>query len=156
MEITFIIIAVLLGIILILVEILFVPGTTVVGVMGFILVGAGVYFSYEKFGNQVGHYTLVGSALICFALIYFGFKSSSWKFMANESVMESKVNEHIKINLKVGDQGESISALRPMGTASFNDEYFEVSTLGGFVEPKSKIKILEINNRQIIVEPLNS
>ena len=155
MEILFIVIAIVLGIALILIEILFVPGTTIVGIFGFILVGAGIYYTYTSFGQEIGNYTLVGSSLVSFGLIYFGFKSSSWKFIANESVIESRVNDNINLDLKLNDEGISVSALRPMGTASFNHEYVEVSTLGNFIEANTKIKIIEIKNKQIVVQPLN-
>ena len=75
--------------------------------------------------------------------------------MANDSVLESRVNENDNLDLKIDQEGITISALRPIGTASFNDEYVEVATLGQFLDPKTRIKIIEINNKQIIVEPLN-
>ena len=142
-----------LGIIFIVVEIIFVPGTTFVGVFGFILVGAGIFFVYDKHGVQMGNYTLFGCVIFIGILLYYSFKSGTWKKMANASVIDSKVNENIKINMEIGSVGKSISALRPMGTASFDDNFFEVSTLGEFVDADTKIQILEINNKQIIVEP---
>ncbi len=144
--------AIVLGIILIIIEILFVPGTTFVGVIGFILIAAGVYFTYDIFGPTMGTYTLVGSVVLCTVLVIYSFRSGSWKFMSNKSVIDSKVNDHKKFDLKVGDKGVTVSALRPMGKALFGDEHYEVSTLGQFVEANKDIEIIEMNGRELTVE----
>jgi len=144
--------AIVLGIILIIIEILFVPGTTFVGVIGFILIAAGVYFTYDIFGPTMGTYALVGSVVLCSVLVIYSFRSGSWKFMSNKSVIDAKVNDHKKFDLKVGDKGVTVSVLRPMGKALFGEEHYEVSTLGQFIEANIDIQILEINGRELIVE----
>lgn len=145
-----------LGIIFIIIEVIFIPGTTFVGIFGFILVAAGIFFVYDKYGYQAGNYTLLGTSVFTFIMFYYSFKSGTWKKMANSSVVDSKVNEHIEMNLSVDDEGITVSALRPMGSVMFNDKHFEASTLGDFVDVDKKVIIIEIKNKQIIVEPLKS
>jgi hypothetical protein len=42
----------LIGLILLLVEIIFIPGTTVVGIFGFLVSGAGLVFAFLNFENR--------------------------------------------------------------------------------------------------------
>ena len=42
---------IIFGLCLVVVEIIFVPGTTLVGVMGFLFLVAGVYLGFEYFDN---------------------------------------------------------------------------------------------------------
>ncbi|MEQ9230940.1 MAG: hypothetical protein RIF46_09655, partial [Cyclobacteriaceae bacterium] len=66
---------VLLGLVLIIVEIIFVPGTTVVGIAGFLSMGFGIYKAYEVFGNTVGTLTLIGSLIVSALFIYISFRN---------------------------------------------------------------------------------
>ena len=57
--------------------------------------------------------------------------------------------------LNVGDEGTTRSAFRPGGTAEFANQNYEVRTTGSFVDTGTRIKIIQIQANQIIVEPLN-
>ncbi len=52
---------IILGIGLVVIEVVFVPGTTVVGIAGFICTGFGIYLGYDYFGNVTGSILLVFS-----------------------------------------------------------------------------------------------
>ena len=145
---------IILGLVLVIVEIIFVPGTTIVGIFGIIFVVAGVYYSYKEFGSEVGTYTMIGTALIGGGLFVWSFRSGAWKKFSLTSAIEGKVNEGANSSLQVGDEGITTSALRPMGSAEFKEKIFEVRTLGDYLANGSKVKIVRILDNDIIVEPL--
>ena len=64
------------------------------------------------------------------------------------------LNDENELELHVGDEGVSVSSLRPIGKASFNDEEMEVRSLGEFIEEKQPIKIIEIDNKKIVVSKI--
>jgi membrane-bound ClpP family serine protease len=145
----------LIGLALIVIEVIFVPGTTLVGIIGVIFAGAGVIISYRYFGSEVGLYITLGmSAVTAFALFY-SFRSKAWTRFANNSVMKSRVNEGLNALLQVGDEGVTISTLKPMGKVQFASGEFEVKTLGDYVDVGTKVKIVHLESNQIIVKPLN-
>jgi membrane-bound ClpP family serine protease len=144
----------LIGLALIVIEVIFVPGTTIVGIIGVIFVGAGVIFSYRHFGSDTGLYVLLGTSAVTAIVLYYSFKSEAWSRFANKSTMNSKVNEGLSASLKVGDEGVSISTLKPMGTVQFASGQFEVKTLGDYVDVGTKVTIVHIEPSQIIVKPL--
>ncbi len=143
-----------IGIALIIVEIIFIPGTTVVGILGGIFTITGVIVSYRHFGTTTGHYILVGALIATSVSIYFSFKSGAWNRFALHSTMAGKVNEGLLDFLKIGDEGTAVSALRPMGKASFQDTIVEVRTSGSYLDQGNKVKIINIQNTQITVEPI--
>ncbi len=140
------------GIVLMIVEIIFVPGTTVVGILGMILSGYGVYLGYDLFGTSTGHIILGASLLIGTIAVVYSFRSNAWKKFTLNSSINSKVNETRNIHLKVGDEGQTVSSLKPVGKGIFNDVEYEVSSLGHFIEEKLPIKIVKIEGTKIIVE----
>lgn len=145
----------LIGLALIVLEVIFVPGTTLVGIIGVIFAGTGVIISYRYYGSDVGLYILVGTSLVTAIALFYGFRSEAWSKFANKSTMKGRVNEGLTSSLKVGDEGTSLSSLKPMGTVQFESGRFEVKTLGDYVDVDTKVTIVHIEGSQIIVKPLN-
>lgn len=145
---------VLLGVILLIAEIIFVPGTTVVGILGFSSLGYGVFQSYASFGNTVGTFTLIGSLLVTLLLFYFSFKNRSWERFSLKTSMKGRVNEGGRV-LEEGMKGLTASSLKPVGKALFDDDEMEVRSNGGFVEENVEIEVLRIEGKKIFVQPVN-
>jgi membrane-bound ClpP family serine protease len=143
---------IIIGLILLIVEVVFIPGTTVVGLLGVAFSVIGVIVTYQNAGDTAGFYvlmtTLVGTAIA----LYFSFRSGAWNTFSLKTSIQSKVNEGITSHLKVGDEGETISALRPFGKAEFGNSVVEVRSVGTYTEPKSRVKIIQIDSNQIIVD----
>ncbi len=150
-----IVLLIVFGIGLIIAEVIFIPGTTFVGVLGALFIGYGVYTSFVTFGSNTGWGVLVGSFILTLLAVIYSFRSGSWKKFSLKGQMTSKVNEHIDIPMKVGDVGMAISVLKPVGKAEFDDDTYEVKTLGEYVEEDNKVRIIKIENNNIIVELIN-
>jgi membrane-bound ClpP family serine protease len=144
-----------IGLGLIIVELVFIPGTTVVGLLGLIFTIVGIVISYRHFGNDIGLYILLGTSAAALVTLYFSFRSRAWSRFSHKSAIDSKVNEGMLKELNVGDEGTTRSALRPIGTAEFGNRNFEVRTAGTFLDSGTRVKIVRIQSNQIIVEPLN-
>src|SRR5687767_7487209 len=139
----------LIGLALIIVEVVFVPGTTVVGIIGVIFIGAGVIISYRHYGSETGLYILVGMGVVTAIALFFSFRSQAWMRFANKSAISGKVNEGSRDALKVGDEGIAISVLRPMGKVNFPAGQFEVKTLGDYVDVGIRVKIVHLSAGEI-------
>ncbi|MFA5588411.1 MAG: hypothetical protein WC987_06550, partial [Mariniphaga sp.] len=70
-----IILLILLGLLLLLIEFVIIPGVTVAGIGGFLLLGASVYMAFTKYGTGAGFLTLAFVLVASPLLIYFLFKS---------------------------------------------------------------------------------
>lgn len=144
-----------IGLALVIAELVFIPGTTIVGVLGLVFSIAGIVICYKHFGSDTGFYILMGMLLTTALAIVYSFRSNSWSKFSLKTSMNSRVNEGMLAALNVGDQGKTISTLRPFGKAEFGLAQFEVKTMGDYIEPGQSIRIKQINSHQIIVEPIN-
>jgi len=151
----FIIALLIIGLALIVLEVVFVPGTTIVGIVGVIFLGAAIMSSYRNFGTETGHYVFAGTAVVTAVTLFFSFRSEAWSRFANKSAIKSKVNEGLTEGLSLGQQGVAISTLKPIGKVRFNEREFEVKTLGDYVDVGTKVTIVHLQENQIIVKPLN-
>lgn len=145
-----------IGLGLIVIEIIFVPGTTVVGVLGLICIIGGLMYGFSTFGAPIGWGITAATVLVSSAVIIISLKSGVWKRFALNQSMESKVNDHIPITVKMGDEGITLSALRPIGNAEFGNDKIEVTTFGELIDSGSKVKVTQVEGRIIYVEQINS
>jgi membrane-bound ClpP family serine protease len=145
----------LIGLALIIIELVFIPGTTVVGLLGLIFSITGIVISYKHFGSDVGFYILIGMLLTTLVGLFYSFRAGSWSKFSLKTSSKSKVNEGMLTSLTVGDEGKAVSTLRPIGKADFNNKQFEVKTTGDYVEHGTRVRITQIESHQITVEPIN-
>lgn len=143
------------GLALVVVEIIFVPGTTLVGVLGFVFMLVGVGLSFKYFGAEAGWITVGCTAVAGGVLLYYSFSSNVWGRFSLKSSSNSRVNEGELDQLQIGVEGKTVSALRPVGKAELNNKTFEVKTLGEYLDAGKRIRIIKILSNQIIVEPIN-
>lgn len=144
-----------LGIGLIVVEVIFVPGTTIVGIAGLVCCGFGVYLSYEYFGTTIGSTVLVFTSLTAIAFLVYALKSRSWERFSLKDENTGHFNDDFKVTLSVGDEGRSISSIKPIGKALFEEKEVEVRSNGGYIQEDQPIKIIRVEPNKIIVEPIN-
>jgi membrane-bound ClpP family serine protease len=148
-----ILLLILLGIFLFLVEFLLVPGVTVAGIAGFILLVGGVYMGYESLGTPEGHYILAGSVFLSVVIIAYSLRARTWKRLMLDSTISGKVSKYEEEKVKVGDEGVAVTRLNPMGKVLINGEYLEAKSIGPYIEQKKKIKVVKIKDFSVTVKP---
>ena len=152
MTLTIIIILISLGLLFILLEILVVPGTAVLGIIGLGLMIIGVWSAYSNFGTEAGDYTLLCVAFIFALSLYYALKSNTWNKLILNSEVKGKVNTFDKNLIAAGNTGITISRLAPMGKASINDNYCEVEAIADFIDENTEIKVIKVDGNKIFVK----
>ncbi len=144
----------LFGLGLIITELVFVPGTSVVGFLGLSLDIAGIYLAFQYFGSTVGTVVLALSILVGIISIYYSFNSKIWDKFALKDASDGKADSenYTYLNLDLGDTGMTQTALKPFGKAEFRNELYEVSSLGTFIEAGEKIVIVKIEGKRVFVK----
>ncbi len=144
---------IVVGIVFLLLEILVVPGATVVGLFGLGLVIAGIVVSFNHYGAEVGIMTLAATLVISLASIGIALRSNTWKKAMHSSALEGKVNIVEADKVVKGDEGVAITRLNPMGKALIKDEYYEVRSLDNLVAENTPITVIKVEGNKIIVKP---
>ena len=154
MTLSLIIALILVGIILILIEIFITPGI-IVGTIGFILLGIGVYGGYNTLGSSTGNVILISSSVFVAIALFFSFRDGAWNRFASKDTIIGKANNLDQISVNVGDTGITISALRPSGTASINDQKVEVIADGDFIPANQTIEVVQRIDHKIFIKKRN-
>jgi membrane-bound ClpP family serine protease len=157
MSITVIIILILLGILLFIIEFLLVPGITVAGIGGAILIVGGVIMAYHNHGSTVGNFTLLGTALISFLTVFIVLKSGTWRKLMLKKNISGKVNviDQTGTEVKIGDMGKTVTRLNPIGKVVINGNYFEAQSLNKFIDQKTDIEVIKVLSNKLVVKLKN-
>ena len=151
MSIWIIILLIILGVLLLLVEFLVIPGVTIAGIGGFALMILGVVLSYIYLGVRLGNLVLFITLVINIICIFWFLRAKTWQKAGLKSEISGKVNL-LDIDLKVGDIGKTISRLAPGGKALFDNRIMEVHSLDGFIDQNKEIEIVSLRDNKIFIK----
>lgn len=143
---------ILVGIVLMIAEILLIPGIGVAGILGLLSMGGSCWYAFYEFGNLTGGIVTGVTAVVLVAFAVVVLRAKTWKRMTLNTTIESKVNK-LTVELSVSDKGRTVTRLAPMGSARFGDEIVEVKALEGMIDPNVDVEICMIEDGKIYVVP---
>ncbi|HAZ04959.1 MAG: hypothetical protein A2W90_03590 [Bacteroidetes bacterium GWF2_42_66] len=155
MDILVILFLVFLGIVLLLIEFAILPGVTVAGIGGLLMLGAAVYLAFKSYGTVAGIIALLFVLIVSPILVYRMFKTRMGKKMMLDSKITGTSSEIKAETVRIGDEGITVSRLAPIGKVRVGGEIVEAKSTGNFIDQHTKVKIIGILRTQIIVEPIN-
>lgn len=155
MTLTTIIILILIGLLLIVTEIFFVPGTTIVGIAGGLVLLAGIICSFIYLENTQAWLITAGTGVASIVLAYYAFRPKTWKKIGMNTTIDGKIVDEVQ-NLQPGLEGSTLTSCNPIGKAKFGDKIEEVYSLIDFIEANTKIKIDSIKENKIFVTIIKS
>ena len=148
-----VVLLILVGLTLLTIELIFIPGTTIFGIVGMICMVIGVFLGFQYFGAGVGWTVLTISSIVSLGTLIFSLRSGVWNKFALIKRNESHFNEEFPIEVQIGEVGEAVSALRPVGKADFKNKLIEVRSLGNYIKTGDKVQVIRINDNKVYVEP---
>lgn len=144
---------ILVGLVLIIAEILLVPGIGVAGILGLLSMGGSCWYAFYEFGNMTGGIVTAVTAVVLVAFAVVVLRAKTWQKMTLNTKIESKVN-NITFELRVSDRGRTITRLAPMGSVRFGNEIVEVKALEGMIDPDIDVEICLMEEGKIYVTPI--
>jgi membrane-bound ClpP family serine protease len=155
MSILAIILLIVLGIFLFIVEFLLVPGVTIAGIGGALLMAVAVYSAYKTHGSAVGNYTLLATLILSIGGFAYALRAKTWKKLALSKNIEGRVEVGLEDEaIKVGDRGEALTRMAPIGKVLINGIIVEGKSREGFLDQKTPVEVIKVLNTQVIVKPI--
>ena len=151
-----IILLILLGLILLFIETLLLPGFVFTGILGICSLAAACYFGFVNFGNTGGIITIIISVAVAAAFMVWILRSKTWKKATLNTEIKAAVDQrpHEK-GIAVGTKGVTSTRLNPMGRVRFdNGEEAEVHSLDGLIEARRKVAVESVEEEKIFVKLL--
>jgi membrane-bound ClpP family serine protease len=154
MDLFFILLFLIGGLILIILELVAIPGTTIAGLSGLAMVIYGIFRVYSEYGVTWGTISLFVTLFICAILLVYSLRAKTWKRFALDKAIDGKVNELKQEDFKVGDRGITITRLASAGNVEINGQRIEAFTTASYLDPNTEIEIERIEGTKIFVRPI--
>ncbi len=155
MTVLIILFLIFLGILLLLLEFAVIPGITIAGIGGLMLLGASIYLAFVTYGTLAGILTTAFVVIVSPILVVRFFKSRTGKKMVLESEVDGKVDEINSLEIQPGDEGIAIGRLAPTGKVRIKEHTMEGKSIAGFIDQQTSVRVVEVLKTQVIVEPIN-
>ncbi len=143
-----------IGIILLLLEIIVIPGLPIVGIVGLLFETGSIWACYYYYGQSAATWYALSVIIFTIFLVVIAFKSNFWnKFALNKSLIAFKEKEKFT-QVNIGDVGITNSTLRPSGKATFKELSLEVVSISGLIPPKTEVSVVLIKPGKIFVKTI--
>lgn len=147
---------IVLGVFLLALEVFVIPGFGVSGILGMAALIAGIFLVTNSLLDGLLY---TGGVLIVLGIItYLSFRSPRtrrlWQKFSLTTRQTSKggyVAPKVQYETYLGRSGISLTQLRPSGTADFEGDHLDVVTEGGFIGPRTEIRVIAVEGTRIIV-----
>lgn len=147
---------ILVGIVLILAEILLIPGVGVAGILGLLSLGGSCWYAFYEFGNMTGGIVTGIVALLIVLTTIYVLRAKTWKRMSLETNIDSKAVEDDSAYVSLGLRGVAVTRLAPMGVVRFGEKAVEVKAVEGIIDAGSEVEVMMIEDHKIYVSLYSS
>lgn len=141
---------IIFGLVLMFAEIMLIPGIGIAGILGIISMGGSCYYAFREFDNTAGFIVLGVNVVLWTILLIWVLRSKTWKKMALETNITSKVNIP-EVAVAVGDKGVAATRLAPMGNVRFANHSLEVTAMDGMISSGAEVEVVLIDDKKIYV-----
>ncbi|MBA3063097.1 MAG: nodulation protein NfeD [Atribacteria sp.] len=150
-----------IGLLLLLAEIFFIPGFGLAGISGIATILASIFLT---FGNiiQATYSILIAlgiSVIGFFLLIKYIPSTRTWRKFVLSTEQKKELGYTVgtkDLKRLIGGKGISITPLRPSGIVEVNGKKLDALTRGEYVDSNTKIKVISIEGNKIVVEAVDA
>ncbi len=161
----------IIGVLLLWVEVLVLPGFGLAGISGLVIIAAGLILSFQGFVlpdpdlpwesglmlKNAGRVTIsfLGAFLVSFFLIRFVLTRISTVVKGpylSASLEGARAESQEAMTVSKGDAGVSLTSLRPAGKIRIKDRKVDAITQGDFIGPDQAVVVVSVSQNHVIVQ----
>ena len=147
-----------LGFILIIIEVVIIPGIGLAGILGTVSIVAGCYTAFTSFSPLIGGIFSLLSIIFVFALFKILPKTRMWQQVRLNLTQKKSMGYQVApegFKKLVEKTGTSLTILRPSGTALIENTRYDVVADSDFIEKDKNIKVCKVEGIKIVVREIN-
>jgi len=142
----------IVGLLLLLAEMLIIPGVGVAGVLGLLSLGGSCYYGFVHYGTVGGVIVTVICCLLVIGMLVYALRGKTWKKISLDTVIDHQPASASAI--RVGMRGTTLTRLAPMGSARIGGVVCEVRCPDHLTDPGVEVEVIEIEDNKITVKPI--
>ncbi len=148
---------ILIGIVLLVAELVLLPGISVAGIGALLAFIGAIFLGYMQYGFWIGSAVVTATVLLSVAAVVISLRANTWKRLSLDTTIDSTSTptpeEH---DIRIGQQGVTLTRLAPMGKATFGEVTVEAKAMDSFIDPRQPVEAIAFDNTVVIVKTLNA
>ena len=146
---------IVIGIVLLAIELLIIPGFGFAGVLGLLSIVGAVILSFIQFDTTTGLIVLGGTIVVLTVMTILILRSKTWKKLSLKENIDAKVDsDPTEKGLTIGMVGITISRLAPAGKIRINNLDIEARSYDAIIDSGKQVEIIAIEDNKVIVKEL--
>ncbi|MCG3136589.1 MAG: hypothetical protein HJJLKODD_00423 [Phycisphaerae bacterium] len=163
MSATVLVLVLFLAGLLVLVAEIFIPSHGLLSIVGLGFLAAAVYQAYTHISNPAGHWTFAAVLIVVPTMAWIAVKTfhyTPWgkKLAPPNPVVQ--VNDFApelqQLKSLIGQQGRSITPLRPVGTCIFTEQRVNCVAESGMLATGTEVVAIDLRGNSLVVRPAHS
>ena len=143
-----------IGLGLLVIEVLVIPGLGLVGMLGVAGVVASCVIAYTQLSTTAAVLTIAGGVVSAAVVFWLLPRTRVGKSMVLETQTLGRA-ANPALRALVGIEGVSLTPLRPSGSARLEDRPIDVVTDGEYVESGKRVVVVKVEGSRVVVSALD-
>lgn len=144
----------ILGVALLAIEVLLVPGVGLVGLLGIAGIGGAVWIAYAYIGPAYAGITLFAGVVTAGLALWLLPRTRAGKSMFLETKTAGRAGDPALAELE-GREGKTVTPLRPSGTIEIDGRPIDVVSEGDYVERGARVRVTLVRGSRVVVEAVD-
>ena len=156
MGILFIIALVISALLLLLVELFVIPGSSLAAILSAICLVWAVAYAFINISALAGIITLIIALILGSCVLIAFMRSKTLDKVALKEEVASTLDRSVAAQVQVGDKGYAVTRLALIGNAEINGHIVEVRSADGFLNEKTPVVVTRVTDNEIIVQEIKN
>lgn len=156
MGILFIIALVISALLLLLVELFVIPGSSLAAILSAICLTWAVAYAFINISALAGIITLIIALILGSCVLITFMRSKTLDKVALTEEVSSTIDRSVAAQVQVGDKGYAVTRLALIGNAEINGHVVEVRSTDGFLNEKTPVVVTCVTDNEIIVQKIKN
>lgn len=153
MEMFYIVLLVVFGLLFLVAELVLLPGVSIGAVLSLVCYGSSIYLAFRDFGPVTGVVLIVIILALSLVATVVSLRAKTWqRFSLKQEIRSSSMPVAPAEELQPGDRGVTLSRLSPMGKVEIGGRIYEAKSLGAYVDPQRDVEVVGFENFSVIVK----
>lgn len=147
---------IIVGILLIIAELVLIPGIFITGMLGLASLVYSCIYAFQVYGQTGLIITLAVNIVLVIFFVVFALRSKTWKKLTLNTNIDSHTDTlPEEKGIEVGQKGYTITRLCPMGKIKVGSTFLEATAIDGIIDPGREIEITLVDDNKIYVKTIN-
>lgn len=143
---------VLIGVLLLVAELVLLPGISVAGVGALLTFGVAIFYAFFEYGVLWGVVTLTVTVVLAVIAVFVSLRSNTWQRLSLKTTIDSASTPiPQQNNIRMGQVGITLTRLAPMGKVHIGEVTVEAKAVDDFIDPKQPVEVIGFDNTVVIV-----